>query len=160
MTILAALLTTVLFLLGILGTIFPLLPGPVLIWLGMLLFGILSGFGNLTPFFYILQGIAVILVMAVDYVATATGTRRLGGSKTAMWGAVAGLLLGLIALGPAGIIFGPFLGAFIGEMLRGLPLKTALRSSFGSLIGLLGGIILKLAIEMVMIFWFIQRILS
>ena len=148
----------ILFCLGIIGTILPLLPGVTLIWIGMLLYGILTGFQNLTPGFYILQGLAAFLVMSIDYMATALGTKHFGGSRTAMWGAALGLLLGLIILGPLGIIFGPFLGTLLGEMLKGIPPEKALRSSFGALLGLLGGIILKLSIEIVMIYVFFQHI--
>jgi uncharacterized protein len=148
----------ILFVIGIIGTVLPLIPGVTLIWLGMLLYGFLTGFENLTISFFILQGLAALLVMAVDYVAAALGTKRFGGSKTAMWGAAFGLFLGIIVLGPIGIIFGPLLGALIGELLRGIPFERAILSSFGALVGLLGGIILKLLIEGVMIFSFFQRI--
>jgi len=146
------------FCLGIVGTIVPLMPGVILIWAGMLIFGILTGFPNLSPTFYLLQGLAVLLVIAVDYMAAAFGTKRFGGSKTSIWGAIIGLFAGVILLGPGGIIFGPFGGALIGELLHGFPLEKAIRSSLGALIGLLGGIFLKLAIETVMIFWFFQRL--
>ncbi|MDO9534695.1 MAG: DUF456 domain-containing protein [Bacillota bacterium] len=148
----------ILFVIGIIGTVLPLIPGVTLIWLGMLLYGFLTGFESLTLGFFILQGLAAFVVMAVDYVAAALGTKRFGGSKTAMWGAALGLFLGIIVLGPIGIIFGPLLGALIGELLRGIPLERAISSSFGALVGLLGGIILKLLIEGVMIFSFFQRI--
>ncbi len=150
--------TLILFALGILGIVLPLLPGAALIWAGMLLYGILTGFRGLGFTFYLLQGLAVVLVWGIDYLAAAVGTRYSGGSKAAAWGAVLGLLLGLIILGPAGIIFGPFLGALLGEMLRGTPAEKALRSSLGALVGLLGGLVLKLVIVAVMIYWFFQQI--
>jgi len=142
----------ILFIVGIIGTVLPLLPGVTLIWAGMLLYGILTGFQNLSVGFYILQGLAALLVMFIDYIATALGAKHFGGSKTAMWGAALGLLAGLL------IIFGPFLGAFIAELLKGIPPEKALRSSFGALLGLLGGIILKLCIEAVMLYAFFRNI--
>jgi uncharacterized protein YqgC (DUF456 family) len=148
----------ILFIVGIIGTVLPLLPGVTLIWAGMLLYGILTGFQNLSVGFYILQGLAALLVIFIDYIATALGAKHFGGSKTAMWGAALGLLAGLLILGPLGIIFGPFLGAFIAELLKGIPPEKALRSSFGALLGLLGGIILKLCIEAVMIYAFFRNI--
>lgn len=160
MEFLPLILALVLFALGIIGTLLPVMPGPVLIWLGMLVYGLLTGFENLSLWFFILQGLAALLVMAVDYAATAVGTKRFGGSKVSMWGAVVGLFAGIIVLGPIGIVFGPFLGALVGEMLTGLPLEKAMRSSIGALVGLLGGLFVKLAIEAVMIFWFFRALLA
>lgn len=154
----ALIIAIVLFFLGIIGSILPVMPGAILIWAGMLIYGVLTGFTGLSFVFYLLQGLAVLLVMFIDYLAAALGTKSLGGSKTAMWGAVFGLFLGILVLGPAGIIFGPFLGALAGELLKGLPADKALRSSFGALIGLLGSIFLKLIIEAVMILWFFKNI--
>lgn len=152
-------ITIILFIVGIIGTVLPLLPGVTVIWAGMLLYGILTGFPTgLSLGFYFFQAIAALLVMGVDYMAAALGVKRSGGSRAATWGAAMGLCLGIF-MGPAGLIFGPFLGALAGELLNGFPLDRALRSSFASLIGLLGGIILKLGIEVVMIIWFIKRII-
>ncbi len=153
-------LALILFVLGIIGTLLPVMPGPILIWLGMLVYGLLTGFENLPLGFFILQALAALLVMAVDYVATAVGTKKFGGSKVSMWGAVIGLFAGIIVLGPLGIVFGPFLGALVGEMLSGLPPDKAIRSSIGALVGLLGGLFIKLAIEAVMIYWFFRVLLT
>lgn len=151
-------LAILLFILGIIGTFLPVLPGAALIWLGMLLYGFMTGFANLPLEFYVLQGLAVILVMVVDYGAAAWGTKRFGGTRKAALGAALGLLLGLVVLGPAGIIFGPFLGAFLGEIIGGMPAERAWRSSFGALIGLVGGLFLKVGIEAIMIIWFFRNI--
>lgn len=148
----------ILFILGIIGTILPLLPGVSLIWLGMLVYGIITGFQNLTVGFFILQGIAALLVMSIDYFSTAIGTKRFGGTKTAIWGAALGLLAGIIVLGPFGLIIGPFIGALLGSLLQGIPLEKAILSSFGALIGLLGGMFLKIIIEIIMIYAFFRYI--
>ena len=158
MQVLPLLVAIFFFLLGIVGTFLPILPGPLFLWVGMFAYGLMTGFENLTFGFYLLQGISVLLVMAVDYMATALGTRRFGGTKRATLGAVLGLFVGILTLGPAGIIFGPFLGALAGELLSGLPPERAIRSSFGALIGLLGGLFLKLGMEVVMIVWFFSAI--
>ncbi len=152
--------TLILFVLGIVGTLVPLLPGAALIWVGMLLYGFLTGFAGLGFTFYLLQGLAVILFWGIDYIATAMGTRYSGGSRWAIWGAALGLLFGLVTMGPAGIIFGPFIGALAGEMINGAPAEKALRSSLGALVGLLGGLVIKLSIAAVMIYWFFKQIIS
>lgn len=158
MTAVALALAIILFVLGIVGTVLPVLPGVVLIYAGMLLYGVLTRFHVLDATFYIMQGMAVLLVFFVDYLASAVGTKRYGGSRYALIGAAVGTLLGLLLLGPFGVIIGPFLGAVVGEIIFGRQLSQAVRSGFGTIIGMLGGTVLKLGLEAVMIFWFFKSI--
>lgn len=154
MDLIALIIVIIFFLAGIIGTLLPVMPGVILIWAGMFIYGLITGFSELSASFFILQGIAVLLVLVIDYFTTALGTKRFGGSKIATWAAVFGLFVGMIFLGIPGIIFGPFLGALAGELIQKVPLKKALYASFGTLAGLLGGVFLKLVIELLMILWF------
>ena len=154
MELLPLILAIILFGVGILGTFLPILPGAILIWLGMFLYGFLTNFENLSVWFYIIQGLATILVTSVDYIATAVGAKRFSGSKASVWGATLGLFVGVIVMGPLGLIFGPFLGALSGEMLVSHSFDKSIRSSIGAVIGVVGGLFVKLAIEVVMIIWF------
>jgi uncharacterized protein YqgC (DUF456 family) len=120
----------------------------------MLLYGILTKFATLGIAFFIWQALAAALVYTVDYLAGAYGAKRYGGSRYAVYGSIIGTVVGLILLGPAGIIFGPFAGAIIGELLNQKPLETAFKTGVGTLLGLLGGAIVKLAIQIMMIIWF------
>ncbi|SFR10088.1 DUF456 domain-containing protein [Desulfoscipio geothermicus] len=154
MNTLAMILAIIFFVAGIAGSVLPVLPGAVLIWLGMLVYGYLTKFATLGLVFYIGQALAVLLVYLTDYLAGAWGVKRYGGSRSAIYGSVIGTVLGLVLLGPAGIIFGPFVGAVAGELLNKKTLDTAVRSGIGTMVGLLSGSLLKLAIEIIMIIWF------
>lgn len=158
MSIPGLVLAIILFLAGLAGTVLPVLPGAPLILLGMVVYGLFTGFAKLTWGFFIWQAVAVALTFFIDYLASVWGVRRSGGSKAALWGSVIGLVAGVLVLGPAGIILGPFLGAFLGEILVKKDVAQALRTGVGSLVGLLGGTVLKLAIELVMIAWFLTVI--
>jgi len=152
-------LAVVFFTIGVLGTILPALPGAPLIWLGMLIYGFFVKFQNLPLVFFIGQGLAVLLIFFIDYLASIWGVRRYGGSREAVWGSILGGILGILVLGPFGLIFGPFIGAVAGELYRRSPLDKALEVGFGTLIGFLGGAVLKLAIEAVMIIWFFMAVI-
>lgn len=154
-----AIVVAALFMLGgLAGTILPALPGVPLIWLGMLLYGLLTGFEQITATFLILQALLTASVMGIDYLATAIGSKYFGGSKAAIWGAIAGSILGLIFLSLPGLLIGPFIGAAAAEMLFTRKPRQALRAGLGATIGTLGGIPIKLAIEVAMIIWFIIQI--
>jgi len=147
------------FIAGLAGALLPVLPGAVLVWVGMLIYGVMTGFETLGLVFFIGQGLAVVLVHAVDYLAGVVGVKRYGGSKNAVYGSLIGGILGIFVMGPAGIIFGPFIGAIVGEMLGPQKqLDIAIRSGFGTLVGLIGGSVFKIAIEIVMIIWFFWAI--
>lgn len=144
---------------GLAGTLLPVLPGAVLIWAGMLIYGVLTDFETLGALFFIGQGLAVALIQVLDYLAGVVGVKRYGGSRHAVYGSIIGAVAGIFVMGPAGIIFGPFIGAVIGEMLGPRRrLDVAVRSGVGTLVGLVGGTLLKLVIEIIMIIWFFLSI--
>ena len=115
----ALILSIILFIAGLVGTILPILPGAILIYGGMLLYGFMTNFATLDAKFFLLQALVLVLIFSVDFLASAVGTRRSNGSKQAAGGAIIGTLLGLIFFGPLGIVIGPFLGAVGAELLRG-----------------------------------------
>jgi uncharacterized protein YqgC (DUF456 family) len=63
-------------------------------------------------------------------------------------------VIGLLFLGPLGVIAGPFLGAYFGELLQDSNSKKALKSAFGALIGFLGGVFLKFSIALIYLYFF------
>jgi uncharacterized protein len=96
-----------------------------------------------------------LAVTILDYIVPIWGTRKFGGSKYGVRGATVGLVIGLF-LGPAGIIFGPFAGAFVGELIFKDDVKYALKAGIGSLLGFLMGVGFKLAASFVITFYFIR----
>ena len=158
MEVTALFLAIILFIAGLLGTILPVLPGAILIYCGMLLYGFITKFATLDANFFLLQALVLVLVFSVDFLASAAGTRRFNGSKQAAWGSIIGTIFGLIFFGPLGIVIGPFLGAVVAELLRGTQINQAIRVGFGTLIGILGGTVLKLGAEILMIVYFFMRI--
>lgn len=147
-------IAVVFFTAGIIGTFLPVLPGAPLIWLGMLIYGFFVKFTNLSWLFFVGQGLVVALVFLIDYLAGVWGAKRYGGSRAAVWGSVLGGIIGIWLLGPFGLIFGPFIGAVLGELYRKSDLNKAFQVGIGTIIGFMGGTILKLVVEVLMIIWF------
>ncbi len=145
----------VLMILGIIGCLAPVLPGPPLSYLGLILLH-LSRFGHFTNPVLITLGCVTIAVTILDYIVPVWGTKRFGGSKYGTRGATVGLIIGLF-LGPLGIILGPLIGAFVGEMIFKDDINYAFKAGFGSLLGFLTGIGLKLAASLIMTFYFVRE---
>lgn len=146
---------SVMFVLGLIGTVLPILPGELMVFAGTVVYGFMAGFPPGLDFsFYLAMGLAALVVFVVDYVAVAWGTKKIGGSREAVLGSILGIFLGLLVFGPLGIIIGPFLGAFFGEYLKSKDSEASLKAAVGTPLGFLGGTALKLVVEILMIIWF------
>lgn len=156
---LALTIALVIMLIGLAGTVIPLLPGAPLIILAMVVYGFMTGFEIFPWTFWVGQGMLLVLIFAVDYIAGVIGVKRYGGSKAAVWGSIAGAFIGLFTLGPIGIIVGPFLGAVVGELISQRPPEQAVKAGIGTLLGLAGGAVFKIIIEIGMIAWFLILVL-
>ncbi|MFZ5941085.1 MAG: DUF456 domain-containing protein [Bacteroidota bacterium] len=160
MDVLLAIAGAILILTGFIGSVVPVLPGPPISWGGYLLLYWTHYINNARePYLNSLWILlfVVIVVTVLDYVVPVWGTKKFGGSKAGVWGSTIGLIIGLF-LGPIGIIIGPFLGAFIGEMISGKKEKEALRAGWGSFIGFLTGVGLKLMTCAALTFFFIRHL--
>ena len=143
---------------GIIGCLVPVLPGPTLSFIGLILLH-LTRFGQFTISTLIILGSVAIVVTVLDYIVPVWGTRKFGGSKYGTKGATVGLISGFF-LGPLGIVLGPLIGAFVGEMIFKDDLSYAFKAGFGSLLGFLTSIGLKLAASFVMTFYFVKELIS
>lgn len=141
---------------GILGCILPLLPGPPLCFLALLIQQLRSDTPFTSKFLWIWAGITVA-VTALEYIIPVVSTKRFGGSNYGLWGCTIGLIAGFW-FGPVGIILGPFVGAFIGEVLATSNSQQALKAAWGSFIGFLLGTLLKL-VACVIMAWYLVRII-
>lgn len=142
MDILLIILGVICLITAILGTVLPVLPGPPIAYVGMILFHFTDRI-QFTPTQLIVWAVLVVLVQVLDYVIPMLGSKYAGGTKWGSWGCVIGTVVGLF-FSPWGIVLGPFLGAVAGELLGDKDLKYALKSGLGSLLGFLFGTIVKL----------------
>ena len=155
MDILLVVLGFICLLIGIMGSFLPVLPGPPISWFGLLLLHLTQPIPLDYTFLGITLAIAILMVV-LDYVIPAIGTKKFGGSKYGVWGTTIGLIVGIIAPIPFGIIIGPFAGAYIGEMLHQSNSKVATKAAFGSLIGFLTSSFMKFVLCIVYLGLFVN----
>lgn len=144
--------------LGVFGSFLPVLPGPSLSWIGLMLLY----FTNAVPANYWILGISFLITAAItvlDYVIPAKGTQKFGGSSYGIWGTNIGLIVGILAPIPFGFIIGPFVGAFVGELIYdNKDHHRAFKAATGSFIGFLAGSFMKFVVCMMylgMFFWIV-----
>ena len=142
--------------LGIAGSLLPLLPGPPIAYVGLLLQQLRPEAPFSTQFMLIWAGI-VLVTLVLDYLIPVWGTKRFGGTKYGVWGCTVGFIAAFW-MGPLGVIVGPFLGAFIGELIAGQSRKKSFRAALGSFVGFLLGSFLKLVGCFMMLFYIIRSI--
>ena len=144
-------------LIGVLGSFLPVLPGPPVSWIGLLLLYLTKTVENDWWFLGITLVVALIVV-ALDYVIPVVGTKKFGGSRSGMIGTTVGLLIAIFfpILGIFGIIIWPFLGALAGELINNAESDKALKAAFGSFLGFLTGTFLKFVIAIIYFGFFIS----
>ncbi len=142
---------------GFIGSIIPIIPGPSLSYMAILILHF-TGTATFSMRFLIIWVVIVVVVTAIDYLIPAYGTKKLGGSKRGIWGSVAGLIVGMIFFPPLGIIIGPLLGAFLGELSAGKDSNKAFISAVGSFLGFLFGTILKLIVSGYLAYYYIASL--
>jgi hypothetical protein len=149
-------LAAIVLIIGVIGCILPVIPGPPISFIGLLI-AEATVFVDFSTQKILILGLVALLVTIMDFIIPVWGTRRFGGTRAGQWGATIGLIAGLF-LGPLGIIFGPFVGAVVAELIKGATNHDAFRSGVGSFIGFLLGVGLKLMTSGFMIFYFIKEL--
>ncbi len=156
MDILWAVIGGILMLAGIAGSLLPLLPGPPLSYLGLLVLQLRDPV-PFTSEFLLGWAAIVLVILLLDYFVPIYGTKKFGGTKYGLWGCTVGLIAGFW-FGPVGIVVGPFVGALIGEWLASKNSDQALKAALGSFVGFLLGTVLKLITCVVMLYYFVAAL--
>ena len=151
-------LTLVVMLLGLLGSILPVVPGTPIVLVAAIGHRLYFGAASINN-----TGLVVLVVLTVvsfgfDFLASALGAKKFGATWRGAVGAVIGGVIGLFFSLP-GIILGPFLGAMLFEMLGGQEAKIAAKAGTGAVIGLLIGVVGKFSICVIMIALFATNVI-
>ena len=143
---------------GLLGAVVPVIPGTPLSYIGLLVLQWSGRAGFSAAFLLAWAGIAAAVTL-MDYLLPSLMTKRFGGSRAAALGSFLGLLAGMFFFPPLGLILGPFLGAFAGELIHSKGGGKALKVALGSFIAFIAGMGAKLAVSGVMLFYAIRAVL-
>jgi uncharacterized protein len=135
---------------GVIGTVLPVLPGAAIMFGGMLLAAWIDNFQRIGRITLTILGVLTVLVFVIDIVAGFFGAKRVGASRLALAGAVIGTIVGMF-FGIAGILIAPFLGAVVGELIDSAQIERAARVGFGTWLGMVVGAVAKLGVVLAML---------
>ena len=143
--------------LGLLGTVLPVLPGTLLVLAGVILGAWIDDFARVGVGTVVLIGVLAVLAWLLEWAAGLLGAQRAGASRQALLGAAIGTVLGL-ALGLVGVLFMPLLGAAVGEFLARRDQHRALKVGLATWLGLLAGMLAKVVLAFTMVGVFIAAL--
>ncbi|WP_419874469.1 DUF456 domain-containing protein [Candidatus Pristimantibacillus sp. PTI5] len=155
MDILGWTLVIILFVVGMAGAVYPILPGALAIYGAFFVYGLFFSFSEFGIWFWLIQTIIVVVLFVADYAVSAWGVKRFGGSRASVIGSTIGLIFGPFVIPALGLIIGPFAGAVIGEMIIGTRFDKALKVGLGSVVGLFTSVAVKFILQLAMIVLFV-----
>ena len=159
MALALAILAFILMVAGILGAVVPVLPGPPLSFIGLLLLQ-WSGYAGFSPAFLWIWGLIAAGITVMDYVLPSLMAKQFGGSRSAAIGSFLGLVIGVFFFSPWGMIAGPFLGAFIGELVHNRANGAgAFKAALGAFLAFILGSGAKLIASSIMLFYAVKAVL-
>jgi len=159
-------MTTVLIIFGLLialvgfaGCIVPIIPGPPLSFLALLILSFAKNWEPFSPMFLIIMAVLTIVITILDYIVPVGGAKKYGASKVGVKGSMIGMLLGFFFFPPWGILIGGIMGALVGELIAGKEGYMVLRAGWGIFVGYFLSTGLKLVFSGVLLFFYIKEIL-
>lgn len=152
-------LTIGLILIGLIGAVVPLLPGPTLILAGAVVYRVTLDAEGAKVSWWTIGGLLVLMLIsyAIDFVSGAVGAKYFGATRLGAIGGLIGAVVGMFFL-PLGLILGPLAGVLIGELIGGKELVAAGKSTWGTLLGTTAGLIAKLTLAFAMVLWFVLAV--
>ena len=151
-------LCVALILLGLAGTVLPVLPGTVLVWGGIVVGAWIDDFNRVSTVTVLVISAVGMLAWALDYAAGLMGAQKAGASRQALMGAALGTIAGLF-MGLVGVLFMPLLGAALGEYLARKDRNRAAKVGLATWIGIMVGLVAKVVLAFVMVGIFIAALL-
>src|SRR3954464_23033 len=153
-------LTIVLFAVGLIGTIAPVLPGTTIILAAAIIHRITLGPDKSVGWHTMISLLLLTLATyAVDVLAGYFGAKYFGATKWGTFGAIVGAVVGLF-FGLIGLFIGPVIGATAGEVIAGKRMVDAGRAGWGSLLGNIGAMLARVIIALAMITIFLINVPS
>jgi uncharacterized protein YqgC (DUF456 family) len=144
---------------GMAACLFPILPGPFISYVSLLVLLFVKNGEPFSTTFLIVFAVLALAVTASDTVFSLMGAKRYGASKMGIFGSILGMLVGFFFFPPFGIFFGAVLGALAGELLTGKTSREALRAGWGVLLGNVMSMALKLAYCAVVVFFYVKAMI-
>lgn len=138
-------------LLGVVGSVAPLLPGPLFSLLGVYLYWWQSGYAEPGPLLLVALTLVGVFAVVAEYFAGAISARAGGASlATTVLAALVGVVLFFVA-GPLGVVLGVAVTVFAVEFYRHNDAERSLRTAVYTTVGMLASTVVQLLLTVTML---------
>ncbi|MFW5976353.1 MAG: DUF456 domain-containing protein [Bacillota bacterium] len=144
-----------LFFMSLIGVVVPVIPDTILLWLAFGLSYFIEGIYPLPLSFWIGMIIITLLIFGSDLLSNILVARKYGVSRWGILGALAGLILGIIVLGPVGVVLGPFIMVFAISYMESGDHNRSFKKAWGAIIAFFSSSLTKIILQIIMIIWFL-----
>ena len=155
-TVLMTALGSVAVVAGLIGCIVPVLPGPIVSYVALILISIAGGWDLYSVAAFVILAVLAVGTTLLDSVLPAVSSRKAGAGRAGVWGSVLGMLIGTIFFPPFGMIIGAFVGALAFEIIFNPENKTPMKAAVGVFKGTVLATLLKLLAAGVIGFYFVR----
>ena len=142
---------------GLIGCILPIIPGPPISFISLIILSVAKEWTPFSPTFLIVMGALTAIAFVLDYIVPVVGAKKYGATKYGLWGSVLGMMLGLFIFPPFGLFFGGFIGAMAGELFAGKKGDDAFKAGLGVFVGNLVATGMKFGLCGVMLFFYLKE---
>ncbi len=160
LNIIVLVITSLIMLVGLIGTVLPIIPGTILIFVGALLYALVDGFQAVGWPTLIVLGVLTAVATTADLWVSSIGA-KIGGASG--WSVIIGLLAGLagfVIFNLVGAIIGAVLGVLLTEIVRLGDLRKALKAGSGWLVGWVLSAVVQLGVGLIMLAIFIWQVVQ
>ncbi|SCY95003.1 DUF456 domain-containing protein [Alkaliphilus peptidifermentans] len=154
------LISIVLILFGTVGIFTAMLPGPVLVLLGVVIYSWATGFAIISMKVIIFFALLTLIGILADYLASFITAKKFGISRLGFIGMMIGGIVGLIIFNILGLLLGQFFGAILGELLSGKYFSKAALSGSAAIIGYFISVLINITVVGIMLGFFVYLIVK
>lgn len=145
---------------GIIGSVVPALPGPLLTYSTLFILYYIGG-ESLVPISYIVYiGIFAVIVVVASNIIPIAATKMTGASKNGLYGSIIGSIIGLIIFPPFGLFFGAAIGATLGEYYTIKDARKSLGVGIGTTAGAIFVLIIQALFSVLVFSYFVFKVIS
>ncbi len=140
-------LMTIIFVIAFAGVVVPVLPGPPIAALALLVYKLVFPEGAISWNFVIIASVAAILAQIADFILSWLGAKRYGASWGGVLGSFVGLIVGIMLSPTIIMIFlAPIAGAILGELATGKDMRASVKAGWGTFLGTMLATIVKFTV--------------
>jgi len=148
-------LTGSIMLVGLFSLLTALVPGLVIIWIGALIYGLITGFDWVSAVLFGFITVLMLIGNITDNLMMGAGARQKGASWLSIGIALIAAIVGTIVWPPFGGFLAALIGVFLFEFIRLKEMKKAWESLKGMAGGCGWAVVLRFVIGTIMIFWWL-----